>query len=55
MPFKSKAQRRYMHSQHPDIASRWEHEYPTPARLPARKASKRSASKRSSQRKMTRC
>lgn len=24
MPFKSKAQRRYMYSQHPKIAKRWE-------------------------------
>ena len=25
MPFKSEAQRRYLHSQHPNIADAWEH------------------------------
>ena len=28
MPFKSKAQQRFMFSQHPDIAKRWAHEMP---------------------------
>lgn len=34
MPFKSKAQKRFMYSQHPDIAKRWSHEYPEHERLP---------------------
>ena len=37
MPFKSKAQRRYMHSQHPEIAERWEKETPKGKRLPEKK------------------
>lgn len=28
MPFQSKAQRRYLFSQHPDIAKRWAREFP---------------------------
>jgi hypothetical protein len=28
MPFKSKAQRKFLYSQHPDIAKRWAKEYP---------------------------
>jgi hypothetical protein len=34
MPFKSEAQRRYMWSQHPDIAKRWAHEHPGQHDLP---------------------
>lgn len=33
MPFKSKAQRRFMHAKHPAIAKRWEKETP-PGKLP---------------------
>lgn len=54
MPFKSKAQRRYLHANEPELASRWEHEYSAPRRLPERTA-KRASSKRASRRKMTRC
>lgn len=32
MPFQSEAQRRYMHMRHPEIAHRWEHEYPSKKR-----------------------
>lgn len=39
MPFQSKAQRRYMHAKHPEIANRWEHEYKTPKNLPEHKPS----------------
>lgn len=38
MPFKSEAQRVYMHAKHPEIAKRWEAE--TTGKLPARVASK---------------
>jgi hypothetical protein len=34
MPFKSEAQRRFMHSNHPAIAERWETETPQDAKLP---------------------
>lgn len=36
MPFKSEAQRRFMHAQHPGIAERWEKEY---GKVPTAKAS----------------
>lgn len=32
MPYKSKAQRAYMHAKHPKIAARWDKEYPASAR-----------------------
>lgn len=35
MPFKSQAQRRWMHATHPAMAQRWERETPR-GRLPAR-------------------
>lgn len=34
MPFKSKAQMRYMFSQHPDIAKRWEDKYGVSKNMP---------------------
>jgi len=34
MPFKSEAQRRYMYSQIPEIAARWEKETPKGKKLP---------------------
>lgn len=37
MPYKSEAQRRYMHLKHPDIAKRWDEEYKTPKNLPKKK------------------
>jgi hypothetical protein len=40
MPFESEAQRRFMHAQHPEIANRWEHEYPH-GKLPHHKKRKR--------------
>lgn len=40
MPFKSQAQRRYMYSQEPEIASRWERETPKGKYLPERKKKK---------------
>lgn len=41
MPFKSKAQRGFMYSQHPDIAKRWSKETPKGKKLPAHAAKKR--------------
>jgi hypothetical protein len=39
MPFQSEAQRRFMWSQHPDIAQRWTNEYgSTPVKHPGFKA-----------------
>jgi len=35
MPFKSEAQRRWMHENHPEMAARWEAETPK-GKLPAR-------------------
>jgi hypothetical protein len=40
MPFKSQAQRRFMHAKHPEIAERWEAHTPKGKRLPARKPTK---------------
>lgn len=34
MPYASEAQRRYMHTQHPQIAERFDRETPRDARLP---------------------
>jgi hypothetical protein len=41
MPFKSKAQQRYMYAQHPDIAKRWEDTYGVPKSLPEHVKKKR--------------
>ena len=41
MPFKSQQQRKFMYSQHPRIATRWEKHTPKNAQLP-RKVKKRS-------------
>lgn len=35
MPFKSEAQRKFMHAKHPGIAKRWEDEGGTAGHLPA--------------------
>jgi hypothetical protein len=37
MPFKSKAQRRYMYAKHPRLARRFERETPKGKKLPERK------------------
>ena len=37
MPFKSKAQKRFMFSQHPEVAKRWAREYPNQKNLPEKK------------------
>lgn len=34
MPFKSQAQRRWMHATHPEMAARWESETPKGKKLP---------------------
>jgi len=39
MPFKSEAQRRFMYSQHPDIAKRWQKETPK-GKIPEKKKGK---------------
>ena len=41
MPFRSRAQRRYLYAKHPKIAKRWQRETP-PGPLPARVRRKRS-------------
>ena len=40
MPFRSEAERRYMHANHPEIAARWEAETPE-TKLPERVGSTR--------------
>lgn len=37
MPFKSEKQRKFMHSQHPDIAKRWEAEAKAKGAKPVQK------------------
>ena len=34
MPYVSAAQRRFMHLKHPEIAARWDKEYPVKKKLP---------------------
>ncbi len=41
MPFKSQAQRKMMHSQHPEIAARWEKETPKGKKLPPKARKKK--------------
>lgn len=43
MPFQSKAQQRYMFSQHPEIAKRWADETPDMKHLPDHKKAVREA------------
>lgn len=38
MPYASEAQRRFMHAQHPEIAERWDKEYPNQKKLPEKKS-----------------
>lgn len=44
MPFKSKAQMRYMFSQHPEMAKEWAEHTPKNKKLPNRKNGKKSPS-----------
>lgn len=46
MPFESDAQRRYMYSQHPDIAKRWAREGKGYVKRKATRGSKRRKSRR---------
>lgn len=46
VPYKSDAQRKFMHSQHPDIAKRWDKEYPDQKGLPKKKNKHQEAAKR---------
>jgi hypothetical protein len=41
MPFRSRAQQRFMYSQHPEIARRWEDKYGISKNLPDRLTNKR--------------
>lgn len=41
MPYKSKAQMRYMHKKHPKIAKKWDKKYKVPKNLPEKKKSKK--------------
>jgi len=40
MPFKSKAQQRFMFARHPEIAKRWAKKYGVPESLPEKKLRK---------------
>lgn len=40
MPFQSKAQERFLYSQHPDVAAKWQKEYGQPEKLPKYKHGK---------------
>jgi hypothetical protein len=42
MPFKSKAQRRWMYKNLPKVAKRWEKKYPSRGSLPSRVRKKKS-------------
>ena len=43
MPYKSDAQRKFMHAKHPEIAKRWDKEYPEQKHLPEHVGNKRKA------------
>ncbi len=43
MPFKSKAQRKWMHATHPEMAKQWEAETPKGKPLPAKVKHKKKA------------
>ena len=51
MPFKSKAQRRWMYENMPETAKRWEVETPSPEALPNRIHKKRPTKKMSNRRR----
>ena len=53
MPFQSKAQRRWMHINKPEMAKEWEDETP-PGRLPARLNSRSTSKTKISQRRRRR-
>jgi hypothetical protein len=46
MPFKSQAQRRFMHAKHPEIAKEFEEKTPKGAKLPEHAGDKKSSPKR---------
>lgn len=48
MPYRSEAQRRFLHARHPEIAARWDREHPNQGKLPkhVHKAMKRRLHKR---------
>jgi len=41
MPYKSKAQMRFLHAKKPEIAKKWDAEHSTSGELPEKKKSKR--------------
>lgn len=45
MPFQSKAQRRWMYSQNPEMAKKWEDHTPKSKKLPEKKNAKKRVSK----------
>lgn len=51
MPFKSKAQQRYMFAKKPKIAKRWAEEYGVPSDLPEKKGKKKKKKKKMKKRK----
>ena len=46
MPYRSLAQSRYLHAVHPDIAKRWDKEYPNQSNLPDKLSDSKSKPKR---------
>jgi hypothetical protein len=46
MPYESEAQRGYMHVHHPEIAKRWDREYPNQGPLPYHKTKENPIRKR---------
>lgn len=45
-PYKSDAQRKFMHAKHPKIAARWDKEYPNQKDLPEHVKKKKKKAKR---------
>ena len=45
MPYKSKAQQKFLHSQKPELAAKWDKKYPAPKSLPEKAAKPKAAPK----------
>lgn len=45
MPFRSEAQRKWMHAKHPEMAKRWEKETPKGKKLPSHVPAKKKRKK----------
>ena len=54
MPYVSNAQRGYMHVHHPEIAKRWDKEYPNQGKLPQHVKGSKAVNNRAAKRRVRR-